>query len=283
MDNKSHPQKSLEIENVKFSVLMSVYRRTNPIFLDEALKSIWDHQHLKPSQIVLIQDGPISKETDQVLLRWNKRLGTKFTLFRFEVNNGLASALNKGLTLCRYELVARMDDDDISLPGRFRQQIKYFLSHPNIGVLGTQVEERDQSLKRVLAYRKVPISNKDILSFSKKRSPVNHPSVMFKKSIVLSVGGYPSLYPEDWPLWGLLLSRQVIFSNLSETQVIMRAQDAISNRRGLKFLIGEVSSLTFLFNCGHLSFFEFSKCLIIRAIVRLSPIKIRTFLYKHFR
>lgn len=271
------------IKKIKFSLLMSVYYKSNSIYLEQALKSVWDYQQLKPSQIVLIQDGPVSLEIEQVLLKWKKKLGTILTLFKYDTNKGLALALNKGLTLCKYELVARMDDDDISLPGRFYQQVNYLLCNPNVSVLGTQVEERDQSLKNILSYRKVPLNNDDIKLFSKTRSPINHPSVMYKKSVILSVGGYPKLYPEDWPLWGLLITNKVTFANLNEILVTMRSQDAVSNRRGFKFLIGEIRGLLFLLRCRHLNFIEFTKCLLIRLFVRLAPVKFKRFLYKHFR
>ena len=108
-----------------FSVLMSVYADENPQYLDEALCSIWDQQTLKPGQIVLVKDGPLTNELDNCINTWKQKLGDVLTPVELPKNVGLGSALNKGLEQCRYELVARMDSDDVSAPERFEKQINY--------------------------------------------------------------------------------------------------------------------------------------------------------------
>lgn len=110
---------------MKFSVLISVYKSDNPEHLETALKSIWDNQILKPDQIVLVQDGPVGDEIVNIINNFKAILDDKLSFLELSVNLGLARALNEGLRLCKYDLIARMDSDDICFPNRFEKQIAF--------------------------------------------------------------------------------------------------------------------------------------------------------------
>lgn len=265
------------------SVLISVYYKTNVEYLHRALFSVWDEQTYQPSEIVLVQDGPVGEPVVEILEHWQKRLGKRFKWIKQEKNLGLAKSLNHGLGYCSYELIARMDDDDISLPHRFELQCCYMMSHKDIGVLGGQVEERDSDLRMKISQRIVPENHLQIVKFSKSRSPVNHPSVMFRKSIVDELGGYPEVYPEDYALWGKLICNGVLFHNLPQKLVIMRTEDALIYRRGFKFFLGETKVLFYLYRLGLLNFLELFIQLVIRLIVRSSPAFLKKELYKFSR
>lgn len=259
-------------ENIgDFSVLMSVYSKSDPSFLEKAISSIWTDQTLKPMQICIVKDGVLPNQLNQVINTWNEKLNGVITIIELNQNKGLAKALNEGLRFCKYPLVARMDSDDVSLPRRFELQYEYFTAHPEIDVLGTQIEERDDQLLEIIATRIVPQKHTDIVNFAKLRSPINHPSAMFKKSSVLSVGGYPNLFPEDYPLWVTMIMAGHKFANLSETLLIMRSGGAYKFRRGLRFFIHELSVLMFFKKNRFLTWSEFFKTLIARLIYRISP------------
>ena len=80
-----------------FSVLMSVYYKEQALYLKEALDSIWLNQILKPDQIVLVEDGPLTPELYEVIDEFQKEVGNVLTLVKNETNQGLAKALNKGI------------------------------------------------------------------------------------------------------------------------------------------------------------------------------------------
>ena len=111
-----------------FSVLLSVYHKEKAEFLDEALNSIVC-QTLKPDEIIIVEDGPLTNELNNVLDKFEtenkcvKRVPLK-------VNSGLGKALNEGLKHCSNDLVARMDTDDIAFPDRFEKQVE-FMSQMN--------------------------------------------------------------------------------------------------------------------------------------------------------
>lgn len=109
-------------------------------------------------------------------------------MISLSTNQGLGKALNEGLRHCSYDLVARMDTDDIAKPDRFEKQLAIFLEHPEIDVVGAWIDEFEGRVSNVLSVRKVPEQHEDILRFAKGRCPVNHPVVMFRKSAVLKAG-----------------------------------------------------------------------------------------------
>lgn len=273
---------TLDQKTASFSVLMSIYQKTNPNFLDQSIDSIWTQQSLKPSEIVIVCDGPILVCVEKILTKWSCILKDRFIVVRLSVNSGLSVALNKGLEKCSFDLVARMDDD-ISLPSRFLCQYTFMQLHKDIAVLGTQVEERSEDLKHVISSKTLPLSSEKLLVFSKWRCPLNHPSVIFRKSLVQLEGGYPNIYPEDYPLWGKMIAKGYKLQNLPEKLVIMRQEQATINRRGLKFFRGEVRVLNFLYGIGHITLAQYFTGVLIRLMFRLSPKVIKKLLYYVFK
>jgi len=266
-----------------FSVLLSVYINESPCYLNASLTSIWDSQTLKPSQIVLVQDGPLNTELYVIIKKWKKRLGDIFTIVSLAHNVGLASALNEGLKFCRYEIVARMDTDDIALPNRFEQQLSFLEANPHISVCSGQIEEYSEDLITKLSTRKLPLRHDEILKFAKKRNPISHPCVIFKKTDVIAVGGYPLIYPEDYPLWVLMLNKDYQFANLPQILVKMRVGDALTARRGLRFLKGEIQVFNLMYKIRFLSTAEYCLNIIQRIFVRLGPTWLKKILYKFAR
>ena len=259
---------------------MSVYEKEQAAYLNECLKSLVC-QSLPPSEIILVEDGPIPADLINIIEKYSLILPIK--IVRIEKNGGLAAALNVGLKHCTNELIARMDTDDVSLPYRFERQVKYMSSHPHIDVSSAWIEERDERMANVLFVKKLPLEHDEILKFSKKRNPISHPVSIFKKSAVMSVGGYPDIFPEDYALWSIMLVNKFRFSNIQETLLYMRTGPDFMRRRGFNFFKGEVRLLNYQKSTGFLSWYEFFISLLIKVVLRLSPLKFREFLYKFAR
>lgn len=107
----------------------------------------------------------------------------------FSQNQGLGKALNEGLKHCSYDIVARMDTDDVAKPNRFKRQIEILKKHPNIDVVGAWIDEFEGTTDNVRSQRKLPEMPEEIAKYARKRCPVNHPVVMFRKKAVLDAGG----------------------------------------------------------------------------------------------
>lgn len=267
----------------KFSVLISVYIKDNASFFDSALQSIWCDTTLKPSQVVLVKDGPLNGDLEKIIEKWKSIIEKNLTIVVLEKNSGLATALNEGLFHCHYDIVARMDSDDISLPNRFQSQIDFLTNHPETSILGSAIEEWDESFSTRTGIKKLPENFIDIKKFSKFRSPINHPSVIFRKEAIINCGGYPNIYPEDYLLWCIAIKKGYIIRNQDEVLLKMRCGDSMMKRRGFKFLKGEIKLFLKLYEINHINTTQLILNIASRSILRLSPLSLKKLFYKKLR
>lgn len=265
---------------MNFSVLFSLYYKENPTFLRESLNSIFT-QAILPSEIILVKDGPLTDELDSII----KEYECKYLILRtisLKTNQGLGKALNEGLKHCSYDLVARMDTDDIAKPERFEKQVKIFQKHPEVDVVGSWIDEFEGDISHVISVRRLPECHEEILSFAKKRNPINHPVVMFRKKAVLAAGGYQH-FPlfEDYYLWVRMLMNGAKFYNVQEGLLYFRSSpDMFKRRGGLKYVGTEVRFQIFLLRSHFISFPRYVQNVVIRVMTRIMPNRWRTFLYR---
>ena len=265
---------------MKFSVLMSVYIKEKPCFLRHCLDSL-HNQILRADEIVLVEDGEITKELESVILEYACFMPIKTV--KLSCNQGLAAALNEGLKHCSHDLVARMDTDDVSLPNRFKCQIEFMMLHPDVDVCGSWFEEKNQALEGKSFVKKLPISHEAITRYARHFSPMCHAACMYKKKAVVAGGGYPLIFPEDYALWSLMLMNGYRFQNIPEILMCVRGGDGLIARRGLEFFKGEVGLLVYQKSIGFLNLGNFLINFMTHAIIRLSPFFVRKILYKFAR
>ena len=208
------------------TVLMSVYKKENPTFLKAALDSIYT-QTLKADEIVLVEDGEISIALEEVISQY-----PDLHIVKLEKNLQLGRALEAGLKVCQYEMVARMDTDDIMMPDRLEKQYRFMMEHPDIVACGGNIAEFTVE-DTMLREKHMPTSPEDLYRYGKKRNPLNHMTVMFRKPAIETVGGYrhfPGL--EDYDLWSRLLANGYKIANIPEVLVKARIGDSFASRRG---------------------------------------------------
>ena len=265
---------------MKFSVLMSIYVRERPERFDRAMQSIWDEQTRKPDQIVLVKDGPLPSELDDVIDTWREKLGDILVVVPLEHNVGLGAALNKGLEHCIYDLVARMDSDDISLPHRFEQQVAFMRDNPDVAVSSAWIEEiNDQG--DVFSIRTLPANHEELSIFARKRSPIAHPVAVFKRKAVLAAGGYPSLRKsQDYGLWARLLVQGYRMANIQEVLYRMQVGNVFSSGRGVEQLRNEWAMFRFQKRIGFIGWPALIRNVGVRCVLRLSPCWAKKVLYK---
>lgn len=265
---------------MKFSVLMSVYSKEKPSYLRYALESLVA-QTLKIDEVVLVEDGPIPPELSEVISAFRPLLNIKSV--RLDSNVGLACALNEGLRHCSCDLVARMDTDDFSLPERFEIQVRFMESNPEVAICSSFIEERNEDMTRSLGVRFLPESHEEIVKFAQNRNPISHPAVIYRKEAILNVGGYPDIYPEDYPLWSLLMVKGFRFANIQTVTVQMRTGEGFIARRGFRFFRGIVKAIWFQKKIGFISWPVFFKKIFIRIVVHSAPVNLRRLMYRHAR
>ncbi len=266
-----------------FSVLISVYYKENPEFFKQSLDSIFT-QTLTPDEVVLVEDGDLTNELYVVIDTYCAKY-PELKIVKLEKNSGLGVALNEGLKYCSYDLVARMDTDDISSKDRFEKQIKYFNEHPEIALLSGYIEEFDNVPTESVSVRRVPCEYLQIKSFLKKRNAFNHMAVMFRKNAVMDSGGYQHVpYLEDHDLWIRMIQKGYLAANLPDILVKARiGADMIGRRHGLGYARHELYFLKRQLKTHFITKMEFCILVILRIPVRLLPKFLLSFIYKVLR
>lgn len=218
------------IDLPEYSVLMSVYKNDKPEFLDLAIASM-ACQTVEPKDIVIVCDGPLTSELDATLEKWQKVLEKQLTLHRLNENHGLGFALNVGLSLCKCDIVARMDSDDISRPERCEILLSKLISE-GLDLVGGAIEEFDRAAGDMGVVRMPPLTKKDIDTWLKGRNPFNHASVLFDRHVVEGAGGYePFPWMEDYWLWARMIARGCRCANVSDVVVDVRTGEGMYARR----------------------------------------------------
>ena len=267
------------LRDMRFSVLLSLYYKENPSFLRQSLDSIFN-QTLLPGEVVLVEDGPLTEALYAVVEEYIRKYPA-LKVVPLPENVGLGRALNEGLKHCSHELVARMDTDDISVPERFERQIALFSEKSDVDVCSAWIEEFADNPLCVCSRKKVPETHWEIMLYAKKRCPVNHPVVMYRKSALLSVGGYrhfPLL--EDYYLWIRMLINGSKFYNIQESLLYFRTSPEMYRRRGgWAYLKNEIRFWTIVYQEKFISLIRFLINIIVRVPTRLCPNKLRAILY----
>lgn len=269
--------------NNPFSVLISVYKNDNPADFRAAIESVTVKQTIKPDEVYIYVDGPVSTELLDTINLLQKEMPF-INVHKENQNKGLGKALQYGMLHVKHELVARMDADDISVPDRFECQLKQFEDDSELAVASGHTADFIGSLNNIIGIRKVPIGNEGCRNYMKQRDAINHPAVMFRKSEVLKAGNYQEWYlNEDSYLWLRMYLAGCKFDNLDKILVYMRSGDGQYARRGgwkyfksevglqrLRLKNGIVSFPRYLFNC---SIHFIVKCLL--------PNSVRGWIFKH--
>lgn len=268
----------------KFSVLMSVYKNENSIFLEQALLSILEHQTIIPNEIIIIKDGTLTKSLDLVLNRYIIEYPSILKVYGYSENKGLGYALNYGLNKSSNEIIFRMDSDDIAKSSRFEKQLEVFQENKNnLAIIGSNIEEFNNTPHDLKRFRNVPSSSLEINNKKFYRNPFNHMTVAFLKSSILKSGGYkPMAGYEDYYLWMRVLKDFNGF-NLSDNLVYARVGNGmIARRQGFAFFANEFKFQRTLLAENLITYSDFIKNIFFRLFPRLLPKKILELIYNQF-
>jgi len=270
---------------MKFSLLMSIYIKEEVDYFNRCMHSIWDEQTKKPDEIILVQDGEITEALLATISFWKNKIGNDFIVVALEHNQGLGKALNQGLKACSYELVARMDTDDIALPQRFEEQLDIFIKNGDIDICSSWISEFNEDENKIISYRKVPENHDEIEKFAKRRNPMNHPAVMYKKSMVEKAGGYQHMpWFEDYYLWARMIQQGAKFYNIQKPLVSMRAgYQQLERRGGFNYAMSEIVLQKEFLKLKFINIFEFIRNVSIRFTSRIVPKYVLKKIYSKIR
>lgn len=268
---------------MKFSVLMSVYKNESVSNFKEAMDSVLQ-QTLLPDEIILMRDGPVPIELQQVIDEYVNS-NSCISYYPLDENHGLGIALSIGVKKAKYDYIARMDTDDISVPTRFEIQTHFMEEHTDVDVCGGQIFEFIGNTDNVAGKREVPLAHAEICEFMKRRNSFNHMTVMFKKEAVLQAGNYQDMYlVEDYYLWCRMLNMGFRFGNIDEVLVYARTNlDMYQRRGGYKYFKSWKMIEDYKVKTGITSYRDYITTLTMRFVVQiLIPNRIRGYVLKTF-
>ena len=264
----------------ELSVLMSIYIKEKPEYVDECFKSLL-HQTVKANEWVVVEDGPLTNELYYVLDQYQRENPGLIKRVPLEKNLGLGLALKAGVPVCSNVLIARMDTDDIAREDRFEIQLRKFEKNPDIDICGSHIIEFEGTPENILSVRKVPLTHESIVQYQKTRSAFNHMTVMYKKSAVLKAGNYEHCpLMEDDMLWTRMILSGANCANLDDFLVYARTGSAMVARRGgwdyfKKYKLGKDK----IRETGFIGVIDYWKALVPQIAISLMPLGIRRFVF----
>lgn len=269
------------LEDSRFSVLLPVYAGDDAARLERGFLSVTLEQRLPPDEVVIVRDGPVGADVAAVLDRLPTLTDVPVTLVPLEENGGLGRALQAGLGACRYEIVARADADDVSFPERFAVQVP--LVAQGYDVVGSAIQEFEDDESQPGMVR-VPPTGDDIARAARFRAPFNHPSVVYRRSAVVAVGGYQHLdLMEDYLLFARMLAAGAQAFNVPEPLVLYRVgAGAYARRGGRRLLASELALQRTFHQEGFVSSPQLLRNVVVRAGYRLVPEGVRRFGYRTY-
>ena len=267
----------------KFSVLISVYKKEKPQYLIQCFKSLLQ-QTLPADEWVVVEDGPLTEELNNVLALYEEQYPKLIKRVTINKHVGLGAALAEGIRHCSYDLIARMDADDIACKERFERQIEFFLNNPAFDICGTWIEEFEGNIENSVSRRKVPIEEQDIRKYQKRRDAFNHMTVMYKKQAVIDAGNYRSVpLMEDTVLWVHMLQNNAHCANIPKYLVKARVgKDYYERRGGWEYFKLYRDGRRKVLKTGYINGWDYYSTVLAQFFVALMPMAVRGFVFQHF-
>lgn len=262
-----------------FSLLMAVYAGDKGEFFTEAFHSSVDGQSVPPSEVVIVQDGPIPGSLLTAVKEAIDSSPVPVNLVVVEKNAGLAAALTLGLSHCVNDVVARMDADDISMPDRFEHQLP--LIEKGFDLVGTGMFEFEAE-QGVLGTRTPPTGQDAIARYARFHDPFNHPTVVYRKTAVIAAGAYQDLaLMEDYWLFVRMIQSGARVENIPLPLLKYRVDSGAYSRRGGTALFrSELRLQREMRAAGITSRGQYLRNVLVRGGYRFVPVGIRRVAYR---
>lgn len=267
---------------MNYSILMSVYKKEKPAYLIASIESMLA-QTVPAEQFVIVKDGPLTAELDNVIQSYTEKNPELFTIVSLAENVGLGRALDYGMAECRNELVARMDSDDISLPERCEKQLAIFAADPKLAIVGTNIDEFYDDPGDIKMSRVVPSDYEGIKKSIGRITPFNHPTVMYKKSEVIRCGGYGKMRrKQDRDLFSRMINMDCKAQNINESLLLFRSnEDNYKRRKSWTYCKSTVDVTIAIWKRGHCSLGDLLYVIAGQTVLFIMPLPMMKWLSDH--
>ncbi len=225
-----HRFNTTNMMNPRVSVVLPVLNAAT--YLRAALRSL-SEQSFSDYELVVIDDG--STDQSGAIIDAAAQLDPRVRVIRNKMSIGMGHVFNLGLFAAKGEYVARMDGDDVAHPERLARQVAFLDAHPEVVVVGAQVELIDVS-GSVVGTRSYLVDDGPLRRAMARVSPFAHPVTMFRRELAVHLGGYDVRYApaEDLHLW-VRLAKCGLMANLPDVLLRYRVHDgSVTARQGLR-------------------------------------------------
>jgi glycosyltransferase involved in cell wall biosynthesis len=262
-----------------FSLLVSVYHGDRPDYLRRAFRSAVDEQTLRPDQVIIVRDGPVGDELAECIEELRATSPVPVTFVPLPRNGGLGPALDRGIAASKYDVIARMDADDVAMPHRFEVELPLMAG---ADIVGAGLLEFSGDTDEIVGQRVPPTDPRKIAHYARMHDPFNHPTVVYRRRAVLAAGGYGDLrLMEDYALFARMLARGARAVNVAEPLVYYRVGSTAFKRRGGTGLLRSELRLQREFRkSGFTSPAQYVRNVIVRGGYRLIPWWFRRAMYR---
>jgi glycosyltransferase involved in cell wall biosynthesis len=266
--------------DVAFSLLLPTYHADDPDHLRRAFASAVDEQTRKPDEVVLVRDGVVPPRLQTVIDELAAGSPVPVRVVALAENIGLGHALDAGLSACAHEIVARMDADDVSLPERFAVQVP--LLEEGYDLVGSALLEFAEHEDDIVGRRTPPLGQDEIRAWSRFHDPFNHPTVVYRRSMVQADGGYQDLpLMEDYWLFARMIEAGARVANVAEPLVKYRVgAGAYARRGGWQLLRSEMELQRQFRASGFTTRTQYVRNIAVRGGYRLVPESLRRLAYR---
>jgi glycosyltransferase involved in cell wall biosynthesis len=264
------------------STIVNVCGSDDDFFFSKCLESV-SNQTVASLEVIISVDGEISEGLELVISQFKEHAKSPVIVLRSPTSQGLWAARNRAIETAAGEWLLVQDADDISHPQR-TEILQSWPIEKNTAVIGTSMIEFRSETERVISVRTVPLTAAAIARQIRINSPINHPTVLLRRSALLKVGLYRNIYlMEDYDLWLRLMDSRFGLLNLDLPLVAFRLGEGLYFRRGgTRFLKAELQMGLRLWRSNHLNFVMLLRFLIIRILYRLLPSFARKFAHHRF-
>ncbi len=265
---------------MNYSVLTSVYAKEKADNLKLSIDSILK-QSLATDDYVIVKDGPLTEELESVLKYFDERYEC-INIVTLNDNMGLGYALNEGLKVCKNELIARMDTDDIAIENRCELQIDEFNKDNKLDIVGSYMYEFYEDPNEIISIKKVPKSHNEIYEYGKRRNPFNHPTVMYRKSTVLKYDGYSDMRQgQDHELFNRMLRDGCKGKNIDKALVKFRSNiDMHKRRKSINSVKSYIKVIYDSWRANYSTIFDLGISIILQVGLLIIPNKIGILIYR---
>jgi glycosyltransferase involved in cell wall biosynthesis len=262
-----------------FSLLVSVYHGDRPDYLRRAFRSAVCDQTVRPDQVIIVQDGPVPGELTQCLEELRAGSPVPVTFVPLARNSGLGPALDRGIAASWFDVIARMDADDVAMPHRFEVELPLMA---DADIVGSGLLEFSGDTDAIVGQRVPPTDPARITRYARMHDPFNHPTVVYRRSAVMAAGGYGDLkLMEDYALFARMIQNGARAVNVAEPLVFYRVGANAYKRRGGAGLLRSELRLQHEFRkSGFTTRAQYVRNVIVRGGYRLVPWWCRRAVYR---